>query len=187
MKKGTLILIGIAVVLIIWAFSGYNSLVSLNERVDGQWAQVESQYQRRFDLIPNLVNAVEASMRQEREVFTAIADARSRYAGATTPDERAQAAGQIEGALARLLVVMENYPQLRSSEAVQNLMVQLEGTENRISTERMRYNEGVRDYNTTIQRFPKNILAAVTGFDERTYFEATNGAENAPEVNVEFQ
>lgn len=183
MKKGLLVFIAIVVVLAIWIFSGYNSLVTLNENADAQWAKVETQYQRRFDLIPNLVNSVKAVLTQEQTVFGDIAEARTRYSGATTPDDKAAAASQVEGALGRLLVIMENYPQLQSSANVQDLMTQLEGTENRVSVERTRYNDEIRAYNTTIKRFPKNILAAVTGFDTRTYFEAATGAENAPVVN----
>jgi LemA protein len=184
MKKGTIIIIAIAVVLAVWIFSGYNGLVNLRENADASWAQVENQYQRRFDLIPNLVNSVKGAMAQEQEVFIAIADARTRYAGATTPDERARAANQLESSLGRLLVVMENYPTLNSIQAVRDLMTQLEGTENRISVERNRYNETIRAYNTTIKRFPRNILAGLFGFGERAYFESVDGADTAPNVDL---
>ncbi len=183
MKKGTIALIAILVILAVWVFSGYNSLVTLNESADAQWSKVETQYQRRFDLIPNLVNSVKGAMVQEQEVFLGIAEARTRYSGATTPDERAAAASQLESALGRLLVITENYPQLQSSQLVQDLMTQLEGTENRVSVERGRFNDIVRDYNVSIKRFPRNITAALFGFDERSYFEAAAGAENAPQVN----
>ena len=163
----------------------YNRLVSLNEGVDSQWAQVEGQYQRRFDLIPNLVESVKGVMRQEQDVFKAIADARTRYAGASSIDEKAQAASQVEGAIGRLLVIMENYPQLRSVETVTNLMSQLEGTENRISVERKRYNDLVRDFNVSIKKTPTNLIAAVLGFKERAYFEAAAGSEVAPKVNLQ--
>jgi LemA protein len=182
MKKSWII-IGIVVVLALWGFGSYNSMVGLNEQVDNQWAQVESQYQRRFDLIPNLVETVKGIAEQEKEVFTALADARSRYAGAQGPEQRAEAANQVEGALARLLVVVENYPQLRSQENFLALQSQLEGTENRISVERQRYNDTVTRYNTKVKRFPANVFAALFGFDPRTYFEATAGAENAPKVD----
>ena len=136
MKK-VLISIGVIVVLVlIYGFSTYNSLVTLNVASDAQWKQVETQYQRRFDLIPNLVESTKGVMKQEQAVFTAIADARTHYAGATTPDQKAVAASQVESALGRLLVITENYPQLKSSDAVQALMVSLEGTENRVSVER---------------------------------------------------
>jgi LemA protein len=162
----------------------YNGFVSSNEAIDAQWAQVESQYQRRFDLIPNLVNSVKGIMNQEKAVFTAIADARTKYAGATTPETRAAAAAGLEGSLARLLVVMENYPQLRSVETVQSLMAELAGTENRISVERMRYNEVVRAYNVSVKSFPGAFIASLFGFAPRTMFEAAEGAAQAPTVNL---
>ncbi len=160
-------------------------LVSQNEVVTTSWAQVENQLQRRFDLIPNLVNTVKGVAAQEQEVFTAIADARTRYSGATTPDERAAAAGQVESALGRLLVITENYPVLQSSQAFRDLMIQLEGTENRIATERMKYNDQVRILNTAVKRFPTMIFAGLFGIDERTYFEVSNEAQVNPTVNFE--
>lgn len=184
MKK-TYWIIGIVAVLALWVFSGYNSLVTLNENIDAQWAKVETQYQRRFDLIPNLVNSVKGILKQEQTVFGEIAEARTRYAGAKNADEKVAAASDVESALSRLLVIVENYPQLQSSAVVQDLMAQLEGTENRISVERTRFNDEVRSYNTAIKRFPKNILAALTGFGSRSYFEAANGAENAPTVDLQ--
>lgn len=183
MKKGTIIGLGIVAVLLIWGFSSYNGLVTANEGVDNQWAQVETQYQRRFDLIPNLVESVKGIMTQEKEVFTAIADARTRYSGAQTVDEKAQAAGQVESALGRLLVITENYPQLKSSETVQTLMSQLEGTENRVSVERVRYNDTVQSYNLKTKRFPGMIFANLFGFDARPYFEAAEGSDTAPKVS----
>src|SRR3989339_13642 len=180
MKKALLI-IGILAILIggyFWAT--YNSLVSANETVDNQWAQVESQYQRRFDLIPNLVNSVKGAMEQEQEVFNNIAEARTRYAGANTVNEKAEAATEVESALSRLLVIMENYPQLKSIDTVQTLMAQLEGTENRISVERKRYNDTVQKFNVKVKRFPTNIVAGMLGYSEKTYFEAVAGAEQAP-------
>lgn len=181
MKKG-LIILGVVLLLVLWGFSSYNGLIKANEVVDGQWAQVETQYQRRFDLIPNLVESVKGIMAQEQEIFTAIADARSRYAGATTVDAKAQAAGQVESALGRLLVITENYPQLRSSETVLTLMSQLEGTENRVSTERVRFNDSVRVYNLKTKQIPGIIIAKIFGFDERAYFEAVAGSEVVPKV-----
>ena len=182
MKKTTIIIIVILVILGFYGFSTYNRLVTLDVNADTQWQQVETQYQRRFDLIPNLVESAKGVMNQEQEVFTAIAEARTRYSGAGTPEERAAAANEVESALSRLLVIVENYPQLRSSETVQSLMSQLEGTENRISTERMRYNEAVQAYNLKVMRVPSSIIASITGFDEREFFEAQAGAENAPQV-----
>ncbi len=183
MKK-TLIIIGIIVVVVlIWGFSTYNGLVTKSIAADTQWKQVETQYQRRFDLIPNLVESVKGVMKQEQEVFLAIAEARTRYSGATTPTDRASAANQVESSLARLLVIVENYPQLKSSEAVQTFMAQLEGTENRISTERSRYNSAIESYNLKVKRIPSSIIAAITGFDAREYFNSTPEAANAPKVN----
>lgn len=187
MKK-TLIALGVIILLIVaLIWSTYNSLVVANEKIDGQWAQVESQYQRRFDLIPNLVSSVQGAMSQEQKVFGDLAEARTRYAGASGSNAKAEAATQVEGALARLLVVMENYPQLKSMETVQTLMAQLEGTENRISVERQRYNEEVKSFNTTIKRFPSNMIAGLLGFSARTYFEAQAGSENAPKVDLQIK
>lgn len=182
MKKSLIIIIAIVVILGIYSVSTYNGLVGLNISADTEWKQVETQYQRRFDLIPNLVESVKGSMKQEQAIFTAIADARTRYAGAKTVDERAVAAGQVESALSRLLVISENYPNLKSSDTVQSLMSQLEGTENRISVQRMRYNEIVKSYNLKVSRFPSSIIASMFGFDTREYFEAESGSEKAPEI-----
>src|SRR3989338_1908453 len=151
----TWIMIGVIVIVIVVSIFGYyNRFVTAAEKVDGQWAQVETQYQRRFDLIPNLVESVKGIMAQEQDIFGKIAEARTRYAGAASVNEKAAAAGEVESALARLLVVMENYPQLRSADTVQTLMAQLEGTENRISVERIRYNDTVRSYNVMVKRVP---------------------------------
>lgn len=182
-----LVAIIVAVVGILFAFSfgSYNSLVSMDESVNQQWANVESKLQRRFDLIPNLVESVKGAMAQEKEVFTAIADARAKMAGAKTMDEKVEASNQLEGALGRLLVVTENYPELKSNQNVTALMDELAGTENRISVERDRYNEVVSKYNASIRRFPKNIFAGMFDFKERPYFKATEGAENAPKVKFD--
>ncbi|MBI4034036.1 MAG: LemA family protein [Candidatus Brennerbacteria bacterium] len=183
MKNKTLwIILGIIVVVGIYVWSGYNGLITKSENVTNQWAQVETQYQRRFDLIPNLVESVKGIFEQEQTVFSNLAEARTRYAGAVTISEKAAAATEVESALARLLVVVENYPQLRSSESVQTLMVQLEGTENRVSVERKRYNDAVRTLNVAVKRFPTNVIAGIFGFSEETYFEAAEGAEAVPEV-----
>ncbi len=184
MKKSTIIILIIAVLLALWGFSSYNGLITLNENADAQWAKVETQYQRRFDLIPNLENSVKGIFQQEQAVFSAIAEARTRYSGAVTADEKVQAASQVESALGRLLAVVENYPQLQSSQNVRDLMTQLEGTENRVSVERTRFNDTIRDYNTTVKMFPKNIFARLFGFSERHYFEAREGAEVAPTVDL---
>lgn len=184
MKKTWLIILAVVIILVGFLWSTYNSLVTLNEQADGQWAQVETQYQRRFDLIPNLVNSVKGSMAQEQKVFGDLADARTKYSGALTPDEKAAAATQVEGALGRLLVVMENYPQLKSIDAVQTLMSQLEGAENRISVERKRFNDTLKEFNLRVKRFPGNFIAGMFGFSERAYFESTDAAAQAPEVQL---
>lgn len=184
MKKLLIAFGAIVIVLALSLIGFYNRLVTQTQAIENQWAQVETQYQRRFDLIPNLVNSVEGIMAQEQEVFGLIAEARTRYSGAKTVDEKAAAATQVESALGRLLVVLENYPELRSSENVSQLMDELSGTENRIAVERRRYNDFVRVYNTTIKKFPANLIAGTFGFGERAYFEATEGAEQAPQVEI---
>lgn len=178
--------IGVVVLIVgLWFMGVYNGLVVKDQNVDTTWAQVQSQYQRRFDLVPNLVASVKGAMNQEQEVFKAIADARTRYAGAPAgSNEQVQATGQYESALARLLVVMENYPQLKSIDTVNRLMDELAGTENRVQISRDRYNESVRVYNTTIKGFPTNMLAGMYGFNERAYFESDEGASAAPAVNL---
>ena len=183
MKKTLWIVLAVVVVVGGYFWMSYNSFVSLNTAVDVQWAQVESQFQRRFDLIPNLVNSVKGAMQQEQEVFDSITEARTKYGAAATVDAKAAAAGQVESALGRLLVVMENYPILKSIDAVQTLMAQLEGTENRVSVERGRFNDNVRSFNAMTKRFPSNIVAGIFGFSAREYFEAQTGSENAPSVN----
>jgi len=182
MKKVFIILAVVVAVLALYAWGTYNKMVTANEGVDNMWAQVETQYQRRFDLIPNLVESVKGAMSQEQKVFGDLAEARTRYAGATTVNQKAEAAGQVESALGRLLVIMENYPQLKSVETVQTLMAQLEGTENRISVERKRFNDAARDFNVMVKRLPAKWLAAIYGFSEKAYFEAAAGSENAPGV-----
>lgn len=182
-NKLTWAILGIVVVLVLYSWSLYNGLIKANENITGQWAQVETQYQRRFDLIPNLVNSVKGIMAQEQKVFGDLAEARTRYTGAANTDDKVKAANDVESSLGRLLVIMENYPQLRSSETVLTLMAQLEGAENRISVERSRFNDVVRVYNTKIKRFPANVFANLYGFGVKTYFESQPGAEKVPGVN----
>jgi LemA protein len=182
MKKPWLIVIGVIIALVLMMVGLYNNLVIAREKVDNQWAQVQTQYQRRFDLIPNLVETVKGVAQQEQEVFGMIAEARTKYAGAQSVGDQVAAANQLESSLARLLVIMENYPELRSSESYQTLMAQLEGTENRISVERGRYNDTVRDYNLVIKRFPAVVIAPMMGFTMRDYFEAVETAEAPPAV-----
>jgi LemA protein len=161
----------------------YNRFVGQEEAIKTQWAQVENQLQRRNDLIPNLVETVKGYAQQERDVFGQIADARAKLAGARTPEDTIQAANQQSAALARLLVIAENYPQLRSNESFNRLMDELSGTENRIAVERMRYNERVQEYNTSRRRFPANITANLFGFKEYPLFNAPPEAERVPKVN----
>jgi len=184
MSKTLLIILAFIGIAAISLMSTYNSLVTKSQNIDGQWAQVETQYQRRFDLIPNLVNSVKGIFTQEQEVFGQIAEARTRYSGAQTVDAKAEAATQVESALGRLLVIVENYPQLQSNKAVQSLMDELAGTENRISVERKRFNEQVLDYNTMVKRFPTNLMANLFNFHARAYFEAVDQAATAPKVEL---
>ena len=185
-KLGCVIAIAVVVVVVLaivgWLGGTYNSFVTKSQAIDAQWGQVETQYQRRFDLIPNLVNSVKGLMTQEKTVFDNIAQARTKYGGATTVNEKAAAAGELETALGRLLVVVENYPEIRSSVAVVSLMDELAGTENRISVERRRYNELVQTYNTSIKTFPGNMLAGMFGFGGKEYFKSVSGADTAPKV-----
>lgn len=182
MKKSTII--PVAVVVLVLAYFGvtYNRLVTASTSADAQWAQVETQYQRRFDLIPNLVESVKGIMKQEQAVFNALAEARTRYAGARTTNEKVSAAGEVESAFARLLVVMENYPQLKSAENVLALQSQIEGTENRISVERGRFNESVRGYNLLVSRFPSAITARLFSYSPKPYFQSVEQADEAPRV-----
>jgi LemA protein len=175
-----------AVVVVISAGSpacSYNKFTTQEEAIKAQWGQVENQLQRRHDLIPNLVETVKAYAQQERDVFQSVADARAKMAGAKTPEEKISAANAESSALARLLVVVEAYPQLKSNENFMQLQNQLEGTENRLATERMRYNERIQEYNTTRRRFPSNVTAKVFGFKEYPYYEAPADAKAAPKVD----
>lgn len=180
-------LIGLVVVVVIlggWLASVYNSMVTLNEDVDAQWAQVETVYQRRFDLVPNLASTVKGFFEQERAIFEEITDARAAYSGAATPVDQVAAANSFESALGRLLVIVEDNPEIKSDTTVQSLIAELEGTENRISVERQRYNDRVRDFNVKVKRFPGNFVAMIFGFDEREFFEGAEGSELAPDVDL---
>ncbi len=184
MNKYLIIILAVIVIIGGYFWSFYNGLVKQDQAIKSQWAQVENQFQRRFDLIPNLVNSVKGAMTQEQKVFADITDARTKYAGAQTVNQKAQAAGEVESAFGRLLVVMENYPQLKSIDTVQTLMVQLEGAENRIAVERGRYNDEVKIFNSKIVVFPGNVLAGMFGFSQKAYFEAAAGAKVAPKVEL---
>ena len=178
-----ILLVVLLVVIALPAGCAYNRFATQEEAIKGQWSQVENQLQRRSDLIPNLVETVKGYAQQERDVFQSVADARAKMAGATTPDQRIEAARAESSALSRLLVVVEAYPQLKSDQNFMRLQDELSGTENRLATERMRYNERVLEYNTARRRFPANLTAALFGFEEYPRFEAAPEAKTAPKVD----
>lgn len=160
----------------------YNNLVTLNEGAESAWANVDAVLQRRYDLIPNLVNTVQGFADQEQEVLTEVTRLRSQWGEASTVNEQAAAAQQLEGALGRLMLVVERYPELRSNQNFLALQDELAGTENRISVERQRYNDAVRSYNTAVGRFPTSVIAGMTGFDQREFFDSVAAADEAPVV-----
>lgn len=183
----TLIVIGVIAGLMgMWLLGTFNGLVQKDVAVDTAWAQVETQYQRRFDLVPQLVGATRGIFEQEREVFGAIAEARTQYAGSRegTREEQMEAYGQYESVVGRLMLIYENYPELKSNEQVTRLMDELAGTENRVNVARIRYNEEVEQLNLAIRRFPTNIVAGMFGYEQERYFEDAEGADIAPEVNL---
>jgi len=194
MKKGIIILVVlIALGAIIFSyFKGtYNSMVTKSEQVSSQWANVESQYQRRADLIPNLVNTVKGYATHENQTLTDVMEARAKATQTTISFDQLndqalaqyqQAQGELSSALSRLMAVSENYPDLKANQNFLDLQTQLEGTENRIATERRRFNEVVQDYNVYIKSFPRNIIAGMFGFTPKTFFAAQPGAETAPQV-----
>ncbi len=200
MKKGliiALVILGVIVLFAIgivsWGTKQYNGFVTQEEAIKGAWSQVENQYQRRYDLIPNLVETVKGFAAQEQKVLIGVTEARSKVGQMTvTPEvlnnpqafKQFQAAqDNLSGALSRLMVVVEQYPQLKSDKNFLELQAQLEGTENRISVERKRFNEVVQEYNTGVRRFPGSIIAGMFGFQQKPYFEAVAGAETAPKVS----
>jgi len=190
MKKSAIIGIVIAVLLLLFIGKGvgsYNGLVTMEESVDAQWSQVENVYQRRLDLIPNLVNTVKAYAAHEQETLQAVVEARAKATQTNvTSDNIAQFQenqAALSSALSKLMVVVEKYPDLKANQNFMQLQSQLEGTENRIATERRRYNEAAKTYNAQIRKFPVVIIANMTGFDKKDYFEADKAAETAPEVN----
>jgi LemA protein len=177
-------ILAIVIVLALWMWGSYNNFVVLNQNIENQWAQVQTQYQRRIDLIPNLVNSVKGYMQFERSLLEDITSLRSRWMSATTTEKKVNYGNALDSALGRLLVVYENYPELKSITAVSSLMDELAGTENRIAVERMRYNDAVKSYNTAIKLFPSNVIANLFGFKERSYFQAAPGSEIPPVVNL---
>ena len=172
----------VVVVAVCLSGCSYNKFTQQEEAIKGAWGEVQNQLLRRNDLIPNLVETVKGYADQEKEIFTSIAESRSRLAGATTPQETIEAANAQSSALSRLLVIVENYPQLKSDANFQRLMDELAGTENRITIARQRYNERIQEYNTTRRRFPSNMTAKIFGFGEYPYFEAPKEAQQAPKV-----
>ena len=195
MKKSTvtlLVVVGILIVVVVSVIKSYNGLVTLDEETNGKWAQVESAYQRRSDLIPNLVNTVKGYADFEKETLTGVIEARSKATGISvnannlSPEAIANfqaAQGQLSGALSRLLVTVERYPDLKANQNFLGLQSQLEGTENRIKIERDRFNISIKNFNSTIRKFPKTLIASSFGFEKKGYFEADQGTENAPEVS----
>ena len=190
-KHKTIVIIAVLAIIAMWGISAYNGLVSMDEGVQTKWADVETQYQRRADLIPNLVNTVKGYAAHESETLQAVVEARAK-ATSMNIDPNNMSAEQIanfqkaqdgvSSALGRLLVTVEKYPDLKANENFRELQSQLEGTENRISVARRDYNEAARKYNTTLRSFPKNILAGMFGFEKKAYFEAQEGSEQAPAV-----
>ena len=191
MKKSSIILIVVVALLTVWAITGYNGLVSMDEKVANEWANVETQYQRRADLIPNLVNTVKGYAQHEKETLEGVISARSQAtqikvnADDLTPEKLAEyqkAQGVITSALGKLLAITERYPDLKANQQFSELQAQLEGTENRSNVARTNFNNVAKEFNTSIRRFPKNILANLFGFEKRAYFEASEGAAQAPKV-----
>jgi LemA protein len=191
MKRTNLIILGLIATVFLFSGCGYNSMVKLDEKVSAQWAQVENVYQRRADLIPNLVNTVKGYANFEKDVLTAVTEARAKAtsvnvdASKLSPEsiqQFQQAQGQLSSSLSKLLVVVEKYPDLKANQNFLELQAQLEGTENRITVERGRFNEVTQEYNSTIRTFPNNITSGMFGFSKKGYFEAEKGAEEVPEV-----
>ena len=178
------VLVGVVLLAGLLLVAPYNGLVSKDATADRTFADLDAQLQRRNDLIPNLVSAVKGALKQEQTVFGELARARQAYAGARSVEEKAAASSQIDAGIGRLLAIVENYPQLRSSENIRDLQTQLEGTENRIAQARRDFNGAVTSYNVAIRRFPRSIIAGVFGFDRRPLFEAAPGATDNPTVDL---
>src|SRR5690554_5225881 len=185
MKQGTVVLIVVAVIVLLLGSSvvkRYNQLVALEQTVEGSWAQVENQLQRRADLIPNLVNTVRGYASHEEQVFADVADARSRLLGARTPEAQMEANQGLDSALGRLLAISEAYPELKADASFIRLQDEPAGTENRLATERMRFNQSVQTWNTTIRQFPTRLIASLMGFESKPFFEVAPGAREVPQV-----
>ncbi len=189
MKKNVAITLGviggIVLLLVIWVISAYNGLVSAELTVDEKAATIDTMLTRRSDLIPNLVATVKGYAAHEEEVYTAIADARAKLAGSTTTEDKLEANDELSSAISRLLVVVENYPELQASQQFIALQDQLEGAENRISTARVDYNEAVKTYNTRLRKFPDNLIAGMFGFESRTMYEAPESSQTTPTVSFD--
>ncbi len=183
MKKGLLVVLIIAVVLVGMGVSTYNSLVGIDESVDGAWAQVENVLKQRADLIPNLVETVKGYASHESEVFIKVTEARSKLENATTPEEYAKANSELDKALIDVNVVAEAYPELKANQNFLSLQSELSSIENKLATERMRYNDVVQTYNSTVRKFPKSIFAGILGFNQRQYFEISEADAEVPKVN----
>ena len=185
-KRNLLIAVAVIVVILLMFYSGikgtYNSFVTLDEGVKASWAQVENQLQRRYDLIPNLVETVKGFAKQEKEVFIGVTEARAKVGGAKNIPDKIEANNQLTGALSRLLVTVERYPDIKSNQNFIRLQDELAGTENRIAVERMRYNETVKTYNVRIRTFPSNIMAGMFGFTKAEFFEVPESAKAVPGV-----
>ena len=180
--KIILVIVGILIILAI-PISGYNSLVSLEQKANSTSSNIDTQLQRRSDWIPNLVNTVKGYATQEKAIFTDIANARSKLAGATNVSDKANADSELSGSLSRLLAIVENYPDLKSSQNFRDLSIQLEGTENRIAVARQDYNTAVNNYNTKRRRFPSNIIASLFNFQEKNLYKASEAAKEVPSVD----
>lgn len=182
--RNTLLAIGVIILIfIVSTISGYNKMVSLDQTVKRASSNIDSDLQRRYDLIPNLVETVKGYAKQEKQIFTDIANARAKLGGAQTMQDKANANTELDNTLSRLLVVVENYPELKSNENYKALMIQLEGTENRINVSRKDYNNAVDAYNSTIRKFPNSIIASIFRFEEKEYFKANENVKEAPKVD----
>lgn len=187
----TLVIVGVLVIILLWGMGGYNKMVSQEEGVTSAWSRVENVYQRRADLIPNLVATVKGYAAHEQETLEGVVNARAKATQTTidptnmTPEAMAKfqaAQGDLSTALGKLMVVVERYPDLKANQNFLELQAQLEGTENRITVERQKFNDAAKSFNTLIRKFPKNIIAGMFGFERKEYFEAKEGAEEAPKV-----